>query len=182
MKRLLIAAAILLSASYLCFGQVDSNTATFNFNHRQYEGDVDLNVSLYPCELAFSTLHGIRFSNTEDAGQPSFFIGINAGYQPWEQDFFVYYALHPRFYLPSFSNREYYLGLEIGANTGIAKLKSGNMFYDHKFYFAAQAGIAYFLTEKLALDVALKLQMVERLYTKGGIQCPVSVLSVGLRF
>lgn len=182
MKKLFIAALFLLTSFPICFGQTDSNTARLNFNQRQYEGDVDLNVSVYPFELGFSTLHGIRFNNTQDAGHPSFFLGINTGYQPWAEDFFIYYALHPRFYLPSFENREYYLALEIGANTGIAKLKNGNMYYDHKFYLGAQAGIAYFLGEKYALDIAVKLQMVERLYTKGGIQCPVISLSAGFRF
>ena len=182
MKKILIGFTLFVCCCHLLVAQQDNGTAQLKFNQKNYEGSIQANLSTKPFKAGFSTLHGIRITNTEDMDIPSLFFGLNVGLQPWTDGQIIYYAFQPRIYFPTTNDTEYYFAIDLGANTGITRLKSGDLYADIKFYFTPMVGAMIQLSKSIDLDLALKLQMLERSYSEGGTQIPVLTFGAGIRF
>lgn len=185
MKAKGILFSLAFAAACLTAGAQSTETAQLRLTRVSYEGNVSLNVHFNPFTAGVSTLHGIRFSPPEgDLVQPSFLVGINLGGLPWPGGAVCYYAVQPRIYFPKIAATEYYLACDIGANTGIGKDQpNGGLSADTAFYLGPMVGGAIDLNGKLALDVSLRVQFLERIFTKKHQnQVPAVSLGIGLRF
>lgn len=181
-NKLLLGLIVLVGCYGMTAAQSTDDVAQLKFNQRSYEGSVSANLSITPFKIGASTLHGIRFDNTEAVDIPSFFIGLTLGWQPWTDGQIIYYAVQPRIYFPTYNTNEYYFAMDIGCNSGITTLKSGKTYIDYKFYFNPMLGAMIPLSERIDLDLSLRVQFLERAFSEGGTQIPIVALSAGIRF